>query len=88
MLIVKEAITYNIKVNIHFKRNIERAKINLYNIGKTNMILKMPQLVTITNFIQLVSPQPVDQFSQTKLCWEAPNEGYLHICRMYKSDNK
>ena len=88
MLIVKEVITYNIKVNIHFKRNIERAKINLYNIRKTNMILKMPQLVTITNFIQLISPQPVDQFSQTKLRWEAPNEGYPHIYRIHKSDNK
>jgi len=27
-----------------------------------------------TNFIQLVSPQPVDQFLQTKLHWKAPNE--------------
>ena len=44
--------------------------------------------VIVTNFIQLVSPQPVDRFSQTKLRWKAPNEGYLHICRMYKSDNK
>ena len=34
----------------------------------------------VTNFIQLVSPQPVDQFSQTKLHWKAPNEGYSHIC--------
>jgi len=42
----------------------------------------------VTNFIQLVSPQPVDWFSQTKLFWKAPNEGYLHICGMYKSDNK
>jgi len=42
----------------------------------------------VTNFIQLVSPQPVDRFSQTKLHWKAPNEGYLHICGMYKSDNK
>ena len=42
----------------------------------------------VTNFIQLVSSQLVDQFSQTKLHWEAPNEGYLHICGMYKSDNK
>jgi len=25
----------------------------------------------ITNFIQLVSPQPVDQFSQTKMHWKA-----------------
>ena len=41
-----------------------------------------------TNFIQLVSPQPVDRFSQTKLCQKAPSEGYLHICGMYKSNNK
>ena len=43
---------------------------------------------SVTNFIQLVSPQPVDQFSQTKLCWKAPNEGYPHIYGMYKSNNK
>ena len=42
----------------------------------------------VTNFIQLVSPQPVDRFSQTKLRWKAPNEGYPHICGMYKSSNK
>ena len=42
----------------------------------------------VTNFIQLVSPQPVDRFSQTKLHWKAPNEGYSHICGIYKSDNK
>ena len=42
----------------------------------------------VTNFIQLVSPQPVDRFSQTKLHWKAPNEGYPHICGMYKSNNK
>jgi len=44
--------------------------------------------VYVTNFIQLVFPQLVDQFSQTKLCWKAPNAGYPHICGMYKSDNK
>jgi len=43
---------------------------------------------SVTNFIQLVSPQPVDQFLQTKLHCKAPNEGYLHICWMYKSNNK
>ena len=42
----------------------------------------------VTNFIQLVPPQPVDRFSQTKLRWKAPNEGYPHICGMYKSNNK
>ena len=45
-------------------------------------------MISVTNFIQLVSPQPVDQFSQTKLLWKAPNKGYLHIYRRYKSDNK
>ena len=45
-------------------------------------------ILIVTNFIQLVSPQPVDRFSQTKLCWKVPNEGYLHICGMYKSNNK
>jgi len=44
--------------------------------------------VPVTNFIQLVSPQPVNRFSQTKLRWKAPNEGYPHICGMYKCDNK
>ena len=44
--------------------------------------------IDVTNFIQLASPQPVDQFSQTKLCWKAPNKGYLHIYGMYKSNNK
>ena len=43
---------------------------------------------SVTNIIQLVSPQIVDWFSQTKLFYEAPNKGYLYICRMYKSDNK
>jgi len=42
----------------------------------------------VTNFIQLVSSQLVDQFSQTKLHWKAPNEGYPHMCEMHKSDNK
>ena len=43
---------------------------------------------SVTNFIQLVSPQLVDQFSQTKLCWKALNKDYLHICEIYKSNNK
>ena len=42
----------------------------------------------IINFIQLVSLQPVDQFSQANLCCKAPNKGYPHIYGMYKSDNK
>ena len=42
----------------------------------------------VTNFIQLVSLQPVDWISQTKLCCKAPNESYLYIYGMYKSNNK
>ena len=45
-------------------------------------------MYSVTNFIYLVSPQLVDQFSQTKLCWKDANKGYLHIYVMYKSNNK
>ena len=47
-----------------------------------------PNNMSVTNFIQLVSSQLVDRFSQTKLFWKAPNEGYPHMCGMHKSDNK
>ena len=39
----------------------------------------MYYILFVTNFIQLVSPQQVDKFSQTKLCWKALNKGYLYI---------
>ena len=55
----------------------------------SNQIIAISNLEdTVTNFIQLISPQPVDRFSQTKLRWKALNEGYPHICGMYKSNNK
>ena len=63
----------------------------------SNHLVQRPNSVTkvnllerqiVTNFIQLVSPQPVELFSQTKLHCKAPNKGYLHICGMYKSNNK
>ena len=56
--------------------------------NKSKRKLKETQVQYATNFIQLVSPQPVDRFSQTKLHWKAPNKGYLYIYRIYKSDNK
>ena len=33
--------------------------------------IKFNKSYYVTNFIQLVSPQPVDLFSQTKLCWKS-----------------
>jgi len=61
-----------------------------YLVKHTNLpiFFDIIENVIVTNFIQLVSPQPVDRFSQTKLCWKAPNEGYPHIYGMYKSNNK
>ena len=57
-------------------------------VERMNVVIIRNQGQSVTNFIQLVSSQLVDQFSQTKLRWKAPNEGYPHMCRMYKSDNK
>jgi len=52
------------------------------------LLLTKTKLWCVTNFIQLVSSHPVNWFSQTKLHWKAPNEGYLHICGIYKRNNK
>ena len=53
-----------------------------------NSVEVMMSDVNITNFIQLISSQLVDWFLQTKLHWKAPNEGYLYIYGMYKSNNR
>ena len=52
------------------------------------MILRYNYSIFVTNFIQLISLQLADQFSQTKLHWKAPNESYLYIYKMYKSDHR
>ena len=55
---------------------------------KDKIVDKQQMSNGITNFTQLISPQPVSLLLQTKLYWKALNEDYLHICRIYKSDNK
>ena len=57
-------------------------------INWSSLFLFLIYIVSVTNFIQLIFSQLVDQFSQTKLYWKAPNEGYLHIYVMYKINNK
>ena len=42
----------------------------LYHCLRSYIVKKQVGLI-VTNFIQLVSPQPVDQISQTKLHWKA-----------------
>ena len=55
---------------------------------KSTLVIFDITLFPVTNFIQLVSPQLVDQFSQTKLYWKAMNKNYLYIYGIYKSNNK
>jgi len=35
------AITHQVEVNMYYKSHIERIRINIYNLGKTDMILGM-----------------------------------------------
>ena len=42
---VEGAITYQIKCNMFFKGHVERARMDVYNLGKTEVILGMPWLV-------------------------------------------
>jgi len=36
-----KTIIYQLKVNIYYKNYIKRIKIDIYNLGKTDMILRM-----------------------------------------------
>jgi len=40
-----EAITHQVECNMFFKGHVERARIDVYNLGKTEVILGMPWLV-------------------------------------------
>jgi len=37
-----EAIIYQVKVNVYYKNYVERMKINIYDLEKTNVILEIP----------------------------------------------
>jgi len=39
---VREVITYEVEVNMFFKNYIERIKIDVYNLGKIEVISGMP----------------------------------------------
>jgi len=45
MVNVGEAIIYQVEYNIFFKGHMERARMDVYNLGKTEVILGMPWLV-------------------------------------------
>jgi len=45
MVNVGEAIIYQVEYNIFFKGHVERARVDVYNLGKTEVILGMPWLV-------------------------------------------
>jgi len=36
------AITYQVKVNVYYKGHVERMRIDVYDLGKTDVILEIP----------------------------------------------
>ena len=69
------------------KHTMERNRVETSILGilfscLINVIWQLNVNNLVTNFIQLASLQPVNQFSQTLLHWKAPNEGYLTIYGM------
>ena len=40
----KKAIIHQMKINIYYKNYIKRIKMYMYNLGKTDIILEIPQL--------------------------------------------
>jgi len=45
MVNVEEAITYQVECNMFFKGHVERARMDVYNLEKTEVILEIPWLV-------------------------------------------
>jgi len=43
---VEGAITYQVKCNMFFKGHVERVRMDMYNLGKTEVILGIPWLAT------------------------------------------
>jgi len=41
----REAITHEIEVNVYYKSHVERMRIDICNLGRTEVILGMPWLV-------------------------------------------
>jgi len=38
----REAITHQVKVNVYYRNHVERMRMDVYNLGKINIILEMP----------------------------------------------
>jgi len=38
----REAITHQVEANVYYKSHVERMRIGMYNLGKTEVILGMP----------------------------------------------
>ena len=65
---VREAITYQVKYNMFFKGDVERAQMDVYNLGKTKVILGMPWLAAH-------NPEIDWEKGEVKMIWCPP------ICR-------
>ena len=55
---------WNLSMKYRIQTSTNDLGFSLYILGQ---YLSLNCKFSVTNFIQLVSPQPVDQFSQTKL---------------------
>ena len=65
---VREAITYQVKYNMFFKGDVERVQMDVYNLGKTKVILGMPWLAAH-------NPEIDWEKGEVKMIWCPP------ICR-------
>ena len=69
------AITHQVECNMFFKGHVERARMDIYNLGKTELILGMPWLVA----------------HNPEIDWEKGEVKMMHcppICRKRKQEGK
>ena len=74
------AITYQVKVNVYYKSHVERMRMDVCDLGKTEVILG------VTNFIWTITPGILDRFRRSKWPPKALKKTFLTVPKTSQSD--
>ena len=74
------AITHQVEVNVYYKSHVERMRMDVCDLGKTEVILG------VTNFIWTITPGILDRFRRSKWPPKALKKTFLMVPKTSQSD--
>ena len=74
------AITHQVEVNVYYKSHVERMRMDVCDLGKTEVILG------VTNFIWTITPGILDRFRRSKWPPKALKKTFLTVPKTSQSD--